>query len=607
MKHVIARARRLLVGLSLLAAAPVFAQQGYLVTMGGNGIAGSSGDGGQALSASLTPADITFDASGNIFFLDGQSVRKVRPDGVITTVATLPATGTGLAVAKDGSLFVAMSSELRRIATNGAVTTYAETVTGMTLGPDGSLYMADPTHHRVRRMASSGVITTFAGNGTAGDCLQTEAGIAAVSPCLTTPRDIAVRADGTVFITDVGNVRTYLVSNGQMHLLAISASVPFAPARIALSPDGSTIYGLLANGNAIEAAQARQLWENYAGWVVGGTGGFNGDQLAVNTWINGAADFDIDAQGNLIIADTQNHRLRRMRLQSPAAEAAKYESDYLGDDLVWRNRKTGANVEWFAYLDYPKTLTAVTDLDWEIVASGDFDGDKISDLFWRNHRTGGNAIWRSAIAAQKLSVPSVTDLNWRVVGSGDFDGDGRKDVLWRNQATGKNVIWLRGQATTKRAVADAAPEWQVAGIGDFWADGKADILWRNSVTGANIIWRSGNAATPQAVAGSGLGWTIAGVGDFDGEGRSDILWRSNTGSNVIWLSANARTPRAIAPLSPAWTVGSIGDYDLDWASDLFWRNTVTGENVIWSAADSLKTSNRRTVSLDWVLSANPAR
>jgi len=249
--------------MAFLIARPAFAGQGYLVTMAGNGVAGSSGDGGQALHASMTPTDITFDANGNIFFLDGSSVRKVRPDGVITTVATLPETGAGLAVAKDGTLFVAMSSELRRIAPNGAVATYPETVTGLAMGPDGSLYMADPTHHRIRRMVS-GVVSTFAGTGIAGDCWNPAGLPALTSSCLQTPRDVVVGADGTVFLTDIGNHKTWLVKNGEMRLLSLYTSVPFA--RTALGPDGN-LYGLLEDGNLMEAAKAAQVDQNYTYFV----------------------------------------------------------------------------------------------------------------------------------------------------------------------------------------------------------------------------------------------------------------------------------------------------------------------------------------------------
>jgi hypothetical protein len=85
---------------------------------------------------------------------------------------------------------------------------------------------------------------------------------------------------------------------------------------------------------------------------------------------------------------------------------------------------------------------------------------------------------------QASPIPPISDVNWEVVGTGDFDGDGTDDTLWHNRLTGQMVIWFM-QGTNigsyqmiSYIVSDL--NWQVVGIGDFDGDGKADILWRNS-------------------------------------------------------------------------------------------------------------------------------
>lgn len=610
------RLRDFLLGSGLLAVFVLSshpAQAAYLVTVAGNGGTTSAGDGGQALKASLTPTEIALDPAGNIFVVDGAAVRKIRPDGVIVRVATLPSVGKGLVVAKDGTLFVSLGSSLQRIQPNGAVTTYAETVTALAFGPDGSLYMVDPTHHRIRRMAS-GAITTFAGNGVSGTCPTGSGAMPATSACLMTPSDVAVGKDNIVWVSDVGAHVVYFVKDGTITQLINDASQPFVPSRIIFRPeakntipDDGYLLGI-QGGCCVKEVYARQTSSNPAATLAGFANGFNGDGPASSTQLNGASDIDIDAAGNIVIADTNNHRVRRMRRPNTAAQGANYEMPRnvagISSDLLWRNRRTGANVKWKDNLASAVAITAVTNPDWEIVASGDFDGDFVSDIFWRNRRSGANTIWDYA-HADPVAVPAVTDPNWKVVGAGDFDGDGYSDLLWRNATTGKNVIWLKGSANTKLAVADAPFDWQVAGVGDFWADGKSDILWRNTTTGANAIWRSGNASTRQTISSVGLAWHVAGIGDFDGDGRSDILWRSDTGTDVIWLSGNAQTTRTVATLAPDWVAGSIGDYDADGASDIFWRNPSSGANVIWHSADSNLAAAPASVSPDWVLSANP--
>lgn len=111
-----------LLALALGTALPAVA--GNLVTAAGNGSTTASGDGGTAIAAGLArPVDVGIDAAGNLFVLDadGKTIRRVAPDNTIATVATLPAAGLGLAVANDGTLYVAMSTALRRIAPNGAI------------------------------------------------------------------------------------------------------------------------------------------------------------------------------------------------------------------------------------------------------------------------------------------------------------------------------------------------------------------------------------------------------------------------------------------------------------------------------------------------------
>jgi Leucine-rich repeat (LRR) protein len=97
------------------------------------------------------------------------------------------------------------------------------------------------------------------------------------------------------------------------------------------------------------------------------------------------------------------------------------------------------------------SLPSVSDLNWQIVGTGDFNGDGQVDILWRYNESGGyNAVWymTGATLTGAASLPSVSDLNWQIVGTGDFNGDGQVDILWRyNGSGGANAVWYMNGTT----------------------------------------------------------------------------------------------------------------------------------------------------------------
>jgi len=178
-------------------------------------------------------------------------------------------------------------------------------------------------------------------------------------------------------------------------------------------------------------------------------------------------------------------------------------ADFDGDthvDILWRhNGPGGENVIWL--MDGTNgvgnaALPPVADLNWQISGTGDFNNDTHVDILWRyNGGTGTNLIWymNGTEVVGSAELIGVSDLNWQVAGTGDFNKDGHIDVLWRYYGqAGFNVIWhlqdgqVIGAAETM-AVSDL--NWQVGAIGDFNKDGNVDILWRYyGSTGFNYIW-----------------------------------------------------------------------------------------------------------------------
>lgn len=129
---------------------------GTISTAAGNGVPGFSGDGGPARSASLGPPTnraatlpLSVDAAGNLFIADGPRIRKVTPDGIISTIA-----GNGLykAVGDGGS----------------AARAWLNTPAAVVVDAAGNIFIADTSNYRVRKITPDGLISTFAGNGSYG-------------------------------------------------------------------------------------------------------------------------------------------------------------------------------------------------------------------------------------------------------------------------------------------------------------------------------------------------------------------------------------------------------------------------------------------------------
>jgi hypothetical protein len=270
------------------------------------------------------------------------------------------------------------------------------------------------------------------------------------------------------------------------------------------------------------------------------------------------------------------------------------EFDFNGDgksDVLWRNKRTGANAIWkSASSDTLQSMAGIADLNWEIVGADDFNGDGKSDVLWRNKSTGANAVWYSGSEGSAQALKGVTDLAWKIVGTGDFNGDGKADVLWHNNRTGANAIWKSGNYSTQQAMTRVTNlAWQIVRTGDFDGDGKSDVVWRNNRTGANTIWKSANSSMTLATRSvTDLAWKIVGAGDFNGDGKADVLWRNNrTGANAIWKSGSYNAPQAMTAVTNlAWQIVATGDFNGDGRSDVLWRNKSTGAGVIWKSASA---------------------
>jgi len=145
--------------------------------------------------------------------------------------------------------------------------------------------------------------------------------------------------------------------------------------------------------------------------------------------------------------------------------------------------------------DYSASDAFVAKIDCSM--KNDFNQDGYEDVLWRYYGSGGyNCVWLmdgTKVTAGGIDLPSVTDLNWQIQGTGDFNGDEKVDILWRYYGSaGYNCVWfMNGTMVTRGVDLPSVTDlnWQIQGTGDFDADGKLDILWRYYESGGyNCVW-----------------------------------------------------------------------------------------------------------------------
>jgi uncharacterized protein (TIGR03437 family) len=351
---------------------------GVITTVAGNGTPGFGGDNGPATSAELNdPGGVAVDSAGNVYIADTQNnrIREVS-NGIIATVAggglcsffmrfgtgngdNGPATSAqlcgpeGVATDSAGNFYIADGWNLIREVSGGIITAVAGggsslgdngpatsaqlgSGSGIAFDSSGNLYIADGSNNRIRKV-SGGMITTIAGNGTGfgGDNGP------ATSAQLDLPSGVAVDSTSDLYIGDARNGRVRKVSNGVITTIAgngtVGSSGDNGPATAAQL--NGYVYGLALDsaGNLYIAdaynCRVRKVSNGVISTIAGnGTPGFSGDNgPAASAQVNVPGGIAVDSAGNVFIADTNNHRIRKVSNGVITTVAGSVTGGFAGD------------------------------------------------------------------------------------------------------------------------------------------------------------------------------------------------------------------------------------------------------------------------------------
>lgn len=544
----------------------VSAATGRITTIAGGDI-GFAGDGGPANAARLArPNAVALDSVGNLYITDKENhrIRKIdRSTGIITTIAgSGPAGGAGAFSGDDGP---ATSARLNQPDV-------------MTFDSTGNIYFVDSGNLRVRLITTGGIISTVAGTGTFG--FSGNGGLAK-DATFSYPFGLTVDVEGNLYIADL-QVRRVDRNTGIITAVTESG-IPAAPPRGSLATQFSiAAWKVVADGSGNLFVATGNIGKN---WVVRvdlaantihhvaglpetdlGDGG-----LSHAATFNGPEGIVFDREGNLLIADRWNHRIRKVDSRTQIITTIAGNGSMIGDgnpavsSVVIGPRSLGIDSVGNIYIGEESrvqvinvltgTMSSVAGMPWQT----GFDGDggpaksaKLNQVAGLALDSSDNLYFSDHLNHRVRKVDARTRIVTTIAGNGTagFSGDGGAATAaslnspWGLVFDSSENLLIGDSESFRIRKIDMATGiiTTVAGVGASGARGDnrpaistyvqmpAGMLFDNS----GNLWFA-NHASVQRISPLGLIFRIAGTG-----------WYSFSGDNAPARDATFRFPLGVA-------------------------------------------------------------
>ena len=317
---------------------------GNVSTVAGTGATGSTD--GPALSAAIdSPLGLVMASNGTLYIVCEftHNLRALSPNGIVTTVAGNASSSglvdgqglnakfknpAGIAIGLDGSSYISdsVNNRIRKVSTSGVVSTYAgssnfadgqllaarfNSPRGAVIAPNGTIYVTDSTNQLIRSVSPTGVVSTLAGS------TQGYADGQGTAAQFNFPSEMAISPNGTVFVADTSNHRIRAISpsgyvstvagtgaNGFVDGPALNASFN-QPYGLALSPNG-TLYVSETSGYRIRAISPNGIVSTVAGNTTSGSQ----DGVGMAARFGFPRSMALSPNGTLFVTDRSNNRIR---------------------------------------------------------------------------------------------------------------------------------------------------------------------------------------------------------------------------------------------------------------------------------------------------------
>lgn len=259
-------------------------------------------------------------------------------------------------------------------------------------------------------------------------------------------------------------------------------------------------------------------------------------------------------------------------------------------DLLWTNPGSNAFGYWEMNGSQIASIwSAAVAPGYQVVATGDFNGDGKVDLVWQGPNND-LYLWVSTGTGFTSKSIGTLPAGTQIVGAGDVCGCDPADLIFVNP--GSNTVGYRamqGAKTNQLWSTTVAPGYRIAAMGDFYGNGQTDLVW-TSASNDLYMWvpnGKGNGFSSTYMGTYPAGWTLVGAGDVNGDGKDDLLWRNQSAGLFGYWLMNGASEISGATFAAAsnYSIAAIGDFNGDGKTDVMWTSAAN-DLYLWSSNGS---------------------